>query len=165
MVKCFIAVVFVTLFALPALAQDDDFPRIEISLGYGNVATSTLDDFLTTNLGVPFSGRHSGFASAQGFNFTRWLGLENYLGYYGLGNRTEMFTNVFGAKAAYRNLPKIVPYAVAGIGGSSVSIGGYSFQGGSGFATRLGGGFDYKLNDGMSIRFDFSRLSHHLFDE
>jgi hypothetical protein len=164
MVKCFCAIVFVALFALPALAQDEDFPRIEIGVGYGRV---NLPDI--SFLGSPLveSGSHSGFVSQQGFNFSRWLGVENYLGYYGAGNVTgtssNFFTNCFGLKAAYRNLKKVVPYGSAGIGGSSLSI---NYQGStSGFATRVGGGIDVPVNDSMAVRVDYSHISSHVLDE
>jgi opacity protein-like surface antigen len=160
MVKCFCAIVFVALFALPALAQDEEFPRIEIGVGYGHVSLPDIDF-----LGVPLvqNGGHSGFVSQQGFNFTRWLGVENYLGYYGAGQGANFFTNVFGAKVAYRNLKKVVPYGAAGIGGSSLSI---NYQGStSGFATRLAGGIDVPVNDSMAVRLDYSHISSHVLDD
>src|SRR5262249_16916899 len=166
MVKCFFAVVFVALFALPALAQDDDYPPIEIVMGYGNMGfkldTTSVDP--TQTLLPSFSGRHSGFVSQQGFNFTRWLGVENFFGYYGLGNNNELLTNIIGGKVVARKSSRIVPYAVAGIGGSSLRVGNIGGST-SGFATRLGAGVDVPVNSGLSVRFDLSRISSHVFNE
>jgi outer membrane protein with beta-barrel domain len=158
MVKCFIAAVFVALFALPALAQDEDFPRIEIGMGYGRI---NLDNI--ANLGLTEGGWHSGFVSQQGFNFTHWLGVENYLGYYGAGSGANFFTNVFGVKVAARQLKRVVPYGSAGFGGSSLMLSGLGSE--SAMATRIGGGIDIPFNDSMAVRLDYSRVSSHLFGE
>src|SRR5205814_7574679 len=122
MVTCLIAIAFVAVFALPALAQNEDYPRIEIGLAFGHI---NLPDIAIPGIGtLPSSGGHSGFVSQQGFNFTPWLGLENYLGYYGAGENANFFTNVFGAKFAARQLKRVIPYGSAGFGGSSLSLSG-----------------------------------------
>ena len=158
MVRVIVAALFAVLIALPAMAQDD-YPRIEMSLGYANLGfpcCSTIGD----------SSRHSGFASTQGFNLTRIFGIENYFGYYALGGKNNPFlgrnvsliANMVGGKIAART-ERAVPYFSAGIGvgylTDDVSFGQTSF------ATRFGPGVDIKLNDSMAWKVDFTRMSFH----
>src|SRR5262245_11285136 len=103
MVKLFVAAVVVLFVALPALAQED-FSRIEMSLGYANLAYPCCSQTLFD------SSRHSGFASTQGLNITRNLGIENYFGYYSLGGKNNpaigtgrnvsLIANMVGGKIA-----------------------------------------------------------------
>src|SRR5688572_29255818 len=99
MVRIIVGAILLLVLAVPALAQDD-FPRVEMSFGLGNIGygfpTVTCPDLRCD------STRHFGFISTQGFNFTNWLGLENALGYYGLGNGFSLLSNTFGAKLALR---------------------------------------------------------------
>jgi opacity protein-like surface antigen len=160
MVRLIVAAVLVLFVALPALAQDD-YPRVEMSLGYANLAYPCC----SRTLGV--SSRHSGFASTQGLNITRIFGIENYFGYYSLGGKdnpallgrsVSMIANIVGGKIAART-DHAVPYFVAGIG-----VGYLTDEvnfGQSSFGTRFGPGVDIKLNDSMSWKVDFTRLSFH----
>lgn len=152
MVRIIVACSLLMSFALPALAQDD-FPRVEMAMGYANVGFPSLTDASKTE-------RHSGFAMHSGFNFTKNFGFENYTGFYSLGNNITMISNVFGGKAAWRGGGKIVPYGIAGIGGTYLTS-GYSYSGTS-FTTRLGVGFDVPINDALSWKFDVSRMSFHV---
>jgi hypothetical protein len=95
------------------------------------------------------------------FNFTSRLGIDNYLGYYSLGEGSTLFTNIIGGRATLIRTEKVAPFVVAGLGGGQVTIksGGYYYDGGSGFAARFGGGFDYNLNDVIAARFDLSKLT------
>jgi opacity protein-like surface antigen len=156
MVRVIVAALFALLIAIPAMAQDD-FPRIEMSLGYANLGfpcCSTIGE----------NTRHSGFASTQGFNLTRILGIENYFGYYSLGGRNTLGTNaslianIIGGKIAART-ERAVPYFTAGIGVGYITD-DVSF-GQSSFATRWGPGVDIKLNDSMAWKVDFTRMSFH----
>jgi len=182
----FLAALFL-LFTLPALAQDNGFPRIEIAIGYGQVRLPYIFGFTNPScrLGVfcagrivaTSGGRHSGFASQQTINFNRWLGIENYLGYYGAGPGASVehivgrsvtstfFTDVFGGKVAARTSKRIipVPYGVVGFGGSSLSSFGQGSV--SGIATRLAGGLEIPFNGSMSLRVDYSRISSQLFGQ
>jgi hypothetical protein len=150
MVRAITVLLFVLALAIPAMAQED-YPRIEVGMGY-------------TNIGFP-SGvageteRHSGFAMSTGFNFTRTFGIENYTGFYSLGDGVTLISNIVDGKAAWRNGRKVVPYGVAGIG-ISYATSGYSSSG-SAFSTRLGLGADVALNDAMSLKFDVSRMGFH----
>lgn len=154
MVRSIVVAVFVLVLAIPAMAQED-FPRVEMSLGYGNLGYGFPG--ITGPGGNGEKGRHSGFISTQGFNFTSWLGLENSLGYYGLGNNISLFSNNFGAKVAGRLGGPLTPFALAGIGGGALMSeqtgGGYS-----GFQTKIGAGVEYGASDGMRVRIDVSRL-------
>jgi hypothetical protein len=115
---------------------------------------------LTT--GVSSTSHHSGFANSTGFNLTKSLGLENYMGIYGLGSGSTLISDFFGGKATYR-AAKVAPYAVAGIGvgyfTASTSF-GYGSQ--SSFATRVGGGVDVPINDSMAWKVEVSRMNFHV---
>jgi hypothetical protein len=151
MVRTIVVACFVALLAIPALAQDD-YPRIQTSLGYANL-TLPSESFL--------SGHHSGFANSTGFNLTRTLGLENYMGIYGLGQGVTLISDFFGGKAAYRGA-RAVPYAVAGIGiGYFTQSTSYGYGASSSFATRYGGGVDIPINDSMAWKFEVSRMNFH----
>ena len=156
MVRVIGGVMLVLMLALPARAQDDDFPRVEMSLGYANLG------FPCCNSLTFESNRHSGFATTQGFNFTRILGVENYFGYYGLGGRNiigsnvSMIVNMFGAKLSART-ERAVPYFVGGVGVGYLTD-EFSF-GQSSFGTRWGPGVDVKLNENMAWKVDFTRMS------
>jgi opacity protein-like surface antigen len=144
MVRISVAVCFVFLLAVPALAQED-FPRIQTSMGYAN-------------LGL-MDGRHSGFANDTGFNLTPTWGLNNYMGIYSLGEGITLVSNFFGGKVSYR-AARVVPYGLAGIGigyfSQSTSLGTFSY--GTKFATRIGGGFDVPFSDSMALKFEASRM-------
>ena len=151
MVRGFIVVaLFLIVFTVPVFAQDD-FPRMEVAMGYANVG------FPTGLNGA--SERHSGFAMHTGMNFTRALGIENYTGFYSLGNNVTLVSNLIGGKATYRGGGKVIPYGVAGVG-ISYATSGYSSSG-SALSTRLGGGVDVPLNDAFALKFDVSRMGFH----
>ena len=77
MVKTFVAVCFLLVLAIPALAQED-YSKIQTSMGY------TMLSF--PDLATGLSSHHSGFANQTGFNLTKTWGLENYMGIYSLGS-------------------------------------------------------------------------------
>src|SRR6267378_289735 len=137
MVRTIVVAVVLLFVALPAFAQED-FPRVEMSLGYANLAYPCCSGTIGQ------SSRHSGFASTQGLNMTKNLGIENYFAYYGLGGKdtigssVSMIANIVGAKIAART-DHAVPYFVAG----------------------FGPGVDVKLNESMSWKVEFTRLSFH----
>lgn len=150
MVKPLLVAVVLFVFVVPVFAQED-FPRIEMAMGYANIGFPTGDPGT--------SDRHSGFAMQTGLNFTRALGIENYTGFYSLGNSITLISNIVGGKAVYRGGGKVMPYGVAGIG-VSYATSGYASSG-SALSTRLGGGADYALSEGFGLRFDVSRLGFH----
>lgn len=150
MVKPFIVALFLMIFAVPVFAQED-YPRIEVAMGYANVG------FPTGTNGE--SQRHSGFAMHTGLNFSNVFGIENYSGFYSLGNSITLISNLVGGKAAWRGHGIVVPYGVAGLG-VSYATSGYSSSG-TALSTRVGGGMDVKLNDAFSLKFDVSRMGFH----
>jgi opacity protein-like surface antigen len=156
MVKTVFVACFVLLLAIPALAQQDDYPKIQTAMGYANLSFPDLTALATT--GVFSTGHHSGFANSTGFNLTRSLGLENYMGIYGVGQGSTLIADFFGGKATYR-AAKVSPYAVAGIGVGYISS---SLFGLSGFATRVGAGADVPINDTMAIKVEYSRMNFHM---
>src|SRR4029077_1201956 len=88
MVKIAAVFVLVLLFAVPLRAQDD-YPRIQTSLGYANL---NFLDYGSVNFPAA-KAHHSGFANETGFNFTRNLGVTNYMGVYGLGGNVTMIAD------------------------------------------------------------------------
>lgn len=149
MVRTLVAACLVLLVAVPALAQSqEDYPKIQTSLGYANLGLTNLRNQ---------SSRHSGFVNETGFNLTRTLGLENYMGIYGLGDNITLISDFFGGKATYRHYSRFAPYALAGLGV------GYFTESSSGgslstFAVRFGGGFDVPISDSIAWRVEVSRM-------
>lgn len=156
MVKTLSAFFLLLLIAAPAMAQDD-YPRVEMGMGYANYSLPGATASSTQH--------RSGFAMQTGFNLKKSVGVDYYLGYYSLGSGSQLFSNVFSAKLMART-DKITPFVLAGIGGSQVSqqSGGSYYSSGSALTTRMGGGIDYKLTDGMSWRVDVSKMQFHTRD-
>ena len=151
MVKYFAALLIVMALAAPAFAQD--IPQIELGFGYGNLGIKGFPD------------RHSGFATHQTINLNSWLGIDNYLGYYGFGKdpsygKTQLLTTVFGGKFTYR-AERVHPYAVAGIGGGFLSFPDVGGSSQNSLAFRLGGGVDIPFKDNFAWKVDVSRMSFH----
>lgn len=164
MVKYCVALLVMIAFAVPAFAQD--YPQLELSFGYGNLS---LPNNFEAGLGIG-TGGHSGFATHQTFNLASWLGVENYFGYYSLGEssqigKSELISNVFGGKFSLRRSDRILPYATAGIGGAWLRFPQAGIGTDSTFSTKLGGGVDITINDSLAWKVDVSRMSFHFFDE
>jgi hypothetical protein len=144
-------------FAAPAFAQDD-YPQMEISLGYGNI-----------NLKNVVTGRHSGFTSHQSFNLSSRFAIENVLGLYGMGDVTipnvgttgvRMISETFGGRVNYRTAGPVV-YASAGLGGGWLQFPNLGASSNNAFAFRFGGGVDIPINDYFDVKVDLSRHSYH----
>jgi hypothetical protein len=146
----FSAAVLIALFASPSFAQGD-FPLLEISLGYGNLGLTDPSTGVTSH--------HSGFVSQQEINLSRWYGIDNYVGYFSLGNNATAFSNIFGGRLIARSPKGYAVYGVAGLGWSRISLQNFSL--GSMAAARVGGGVDIPINFASKIRFDATRLSFH----
>jgi len=158
MVKFAAVVLFVLLSAIPVMAQED-YPKVQTSMGYANLG---FVDFGNPSLGftpTPPTARHSGFANETGFNLTRNLGINNYMGIYGLGGGITMISDLFGGKAMYRTA-RAVPYGVAGIGFGYLTSSSYGY--GSSFGTRFGAGVDVPFKESLAWKFEISRMSFHL---
>jgi len=151
MVRTVVVACFVLLLAIPALAQDD-YPKVQTSMGYANLTFPDLTTFVV--------GHHSGFANETGFNLTRTWGLDNYMGIYGAGPGVTLIADFFSGKATYRGA-KVSPYVLAGLGvgyfTSSQTGGGLSS-----FATRYGAGLDIPINDTMAWKVEYSRMGFHI---
>ena len=150
MVKTLSVIALALCFAAPALAQSDDFPRIQTAFAYSNLGMTG---------GGLFPGRHSGIANISGLNLYPWLGVENYMSYYTLGQGVSLFADTFGARLTYRGAGRIVPYVGAGIGAGYFSASGGST--GSSLTTRVGFGVDVPITDSLSWKVDIGRLSVH----
>jgi hypothetical protein len=152
MVRIVFVACFILLLTIPAFAQED-YPRIQNSMGYANLS---FPDFTTGE-----NSRHSGFANSTGFNLTRSLGLENYMGIYGLGSGVTMISDLFGGKATYR-AARVAPYVLAGLGiGYFTASTSYGYASSSSFATRFGAGVDIPINDSMAWKVELSRMNFH----
>jgi hypothetical protein len=97
-----------------------------------------------------------------------WLGAENYIGYYGLGESTiygtgaSLFTDMPGIRVTKRGLGMLAPYAVAGFGGASLrfkNLGSIRMM-----SARIGAGVEYRLTDSIGIKIDVSRMTFHIGD-
>ena len=153
MVKTFVVACFVLLLAIPALAQQDDFPRIQTSIGYANLSFPDLQTGIV--------GHHSGFANETSFNLTKTYGLNNYMGIYGVGAGSTLIADFFGGKAMYRGA-KVVPYAAAGVGiGYFTASTAYGYGAQSSLAARLGAGVDIPMSDTLAIKVEYSRMTFH----
>jgi hypothetical protein len=152
MVRVFAAAVFMLLLAFPALAQED-FPRIEMSFGYANIG------FPCCRTQTGESERNHGFASTQSLNLTRVFGLENYFGYYSLGNRVSLLANMVGGKITFRS-DRAVPYFAAGLGVGYLTD--EQTFGSSSFGTKWGPGVDVRINESVGLKIDLSRMSFKL---
>jgi hypothetical protein len=152
MVKYICVLLFVLALAAPAFAQDD-YPQMEIALGYGNIGIKDT-----------VSGRHSGFATHQAFNLNSMFAIENYVGYYGFGTiqgyKARLITDSFGGRINYRTAGPVI-YASAGLGAGWLQLPQQNAQSDSAFAVRFGGGVDVPVNDYFAIKFDVSRHSFH----
>ena len=158
MVKIAAVVLFVFLCAVPVMAQED-YPKVQTSFGYANLG---FVDFGNPSFGftpTPPTAHHSGFANETGFNLTRNLGINNYMGIYGLGGGITMISDLFGGKAMYRTA-RAVPYGVAGIGFGYLTSSSYGL--GSSFGTRFGAGVDVPFKESLAWKFEISRMSFHL---
>ena len=150
MVRILVVVCFVLVLAVPALAQDD-YPKVEMAMGYANLGFPSL----TT---VDKIDHHSGFATHMSFNLSKNLGFENYTGIYGMGQGVTLISNIFGGKIMAR-FPRVVPFVVGGLGVGyfTQSSQGY-VSSASSFAVRYGFGADVPMNDSMGIKIDVSRV-------
>lgn len=168
MVKIAAVSVLVLLFAIPVMAQDD-FPRIQTSLGYANLNFLDYNSVDATGAPTGATAHHSGFANETGFNFTKNWGVTNYMGVYSLGgastfgSNVTLITDIIGGKAMWRT-SRAVPYGTAGIGfGYSTASVCYSYFGcGGSLAGRYGGGVDIPINDFLGLKFEVTRMSLHL---
>jgi len=154
MVRTVFLACFILLLTIPAFAQED-YPRIQNSMGYANLS---FPDFGSATGAI---SHHSGFANSTGFNLTRTLGLENYMGIYGLGGGVTLISDLFGGKATYR-AAKVAPYVLAGLGiGYFTASTSYGYASSSSFATRFGAGVDIPINDSMAWKVEISRMNFH----
>jgi hypothetical protein len=151
MVKLVCALFVLVAFAAPAFAQD--YPQMEIALGYGNINVKDIE------------GRHSGFVSHQAFNVTSVIAIENYFGYYAMGSdpsfgKMRLLTDIFGAKFNYRTAGPVI-YGVAGLGGGFLQFPDFGAGTNNSLAFRVGGGVDIPWGDSLAFKVDVSRTSFH----
>jgi opacity protein-like surface antigen len=153
-----LAFAVIIAFAAPVFAQDD-YPRFQLTPGYGNVYfhNPTFEQVL----GLP-PGRHSGFTLDTNYNLSPVLGIDLFTGYYSLGNGSTLYTNTFGATGSLRKNAHIVPYGTAGFGFGSIQLNSvYGSIGERAMAARIGGGVDIPFSDSLALRVDATRLGFH----
>lgn len=132
----------VLLFAGITSAQDA--PKVEVFGGYSYMHFSVGN-------GLPGSNFNGGSGSVS-FNVNNWLGIVGDFGGYHTGSFVagpsgSVITYLFGPKIAFRR-EKVTPFVQALFGGAHLSAGGTL----NGFATALGGGFDYNATPHLGIR-------------
>lgn len=139
-------------FPAPATAPqfggaNGDFYKFALGVGYEFVHFKS----------APFSANLSGLHTDLSYNFTDWLGVEgNVVSAWG----TKVFNSETSKYALYTggvrigwgiSARRLTPWAHALVGG--VHVNPQTAAGGkNAFATQLGGGADYRLNERLSVR-------------
>jgi len=151
MKKFLILLVFVSLFSVPLMAQDN--AKVEVFGGYQYLHTGSITISGTT---IPNSSEDwNGWNAAASYYFNKYLGVTgdfsgNYKTISGVSGHVYTYTG--GPVVAYRE-GKLNPYVHALFGGihlsgsalgSSASI--------DGFTMAFGGGVDYQVHKHVSVR-------------
>jgi opacity protein-like surface antigen len=167
MLKRFLVAGLLSTIAIPAMAQNSEYPRAEVGGGYSyiRVRVNATDASVTPARKASTSfDLHGGRGEVVG-NVTRTLGIVGeFAGYKvtGLpsGVSAHVLTYLFGPRLTYRDSEKVNPFVHALFGGAHVSgstsgtISGFQFSGSeNSFAMALGGGMDYRVNKNVAIRF------------
>ena len=147
--KLFVVVlVFVTMFTLRSFAQDSS--RVDVFGGYS----------LVRGGGLTFNG----WGVDGSYNINNWIGIAgSFGGHYnnqsiaGFSAKSNLYTYMFGPRI-YTSSGKVKPFGQFLMGGAhsnvSTDVPGFGSisAGAGGFAMALGGGLDYRVSDGFSIR-------------
>lgn len=151
MFRTVLTALFLLFGVIPTMAQED-FERLQVGVSGAN---------LRLPAGGTTSSRHVGLIIQAGFNFTRWVGIENHTAFYSLGSGNVLRSNIIGAKITARPAaaPFMIPYGVVGVGVGHITTGGYKFGSGSMKTTRFALGSDFPLTPLVSLRLDVGLLS------
>jgi outer membrane immunogenic protein len=164
----FVAGIFALGSAAPAQAQDA--PKWEIFGGYTYMRANIVVSGTQFNM----NGGSGSFA----YNLTNWFGLVADLGITHSGTvATQPFsltitTYEFGPRVSWRNHTKLTPYGQVLIGGGRATGTLYTNSLGSGLAPlgqsndfnfTAGGGVDWKINHGFSVRLAQAEYLHTQF--
>jgi opacity protein-like surface antigen len=167
MFKRLLVVGLLSAIAIPAMAQNSDYPRVEVGGGYSYLAARVTATDSNVTPPVKASTRfdlHGGRGEVVG-NVTRTVGIVGEFAGYKItglpsGVSAHVITYMFGPRLTYRNSEKVNPFVHALFGGAHASgstsgtISGFQFSGSeNSFAMALGGGMDYKVNQNVAIRF------------
>jgi opacity protein-like surface antigen len=164
MSKYFVLVGLVLLSVSAALAQDAEFPKVETSPAFMYIRTPVS----TANYSASFNCAGGGGTLA--YNFSSLIGIAADLGgckYFGqtiptLSTKVDgsAFTFLFGPRLTFRSKSPFRPFTELNFGGMRISLQctdtslcpGQPTYSKTAFAMTVGGGFDIKLSNKLSLR-------------
>ena len=131
---------------LPAMAQLDATPKLEVGGGY-----------LYRSYNVQFLPRvnENGFFVTADYNINSWLGVDLDFdgGYTSVeGTNVDQYTYMFGPQIYPLGHHKITPFVHALFGGSAFLIPEVSVANNNAFAMAIGGGVDWRATQHIAIR-------------
>jgi len=140
MPRLFLIACFVVLCATASFAQQPDYPKVDFT---GAFTVVRLDD----------TEKVYGLTAAPAYNFTRHFAVEGDLTYTtksDFGTRLNLTTYLGGLRYTARpGSGKLQPFAHALLGGSHLSVSGFSDNGA---AAKIGGGLDIVATKHIAIR-------------
>jgi opacity protein-like surface antigen len=136
-----------------AAAQAQDNPKVDVFAGY-----SYVRDNPGPSSGDSFS--LNGGSVSVDYHITGWLGaVADFGGYHngdvrGTGTTGTMTSYLFGPRVSLRSYHRITPFAqtLFGFGRGTSDVSGIVAGNQNAFAMTAGGGFDYKINNRLSVR-------------
>jgi len=143
------------LSTVPAMAQLDNTPKLEVGGGYM---------FRSYNLQFGPRQNFNGFFVTADYNVTNWLGVDMDFdgGYASIeGTPVHQYTYMFGPQVYPIGHHKITPFVHALFGGSAFLIPSVSVANNNAFGFSVGGGVDWSLTHHIAIRlgqFDFEQV-------
>jgi hypothetical protein len=163
----FLAAVFALGSAPSARAQDA--PKWEIFGGYTYMRANIIVNGNQFNM--------NGGSGSVAYNLNNWFGLVGDFGITHSGTTAQPFsltiyTYEFGPRVSWRNHSKLTPFAQVLIGGGHAGGSLYTSSLGSGLAPlgtnndfnfTAGGGVDWKINHGFSVRLAQAEYLHTQF--
>jgi opacity protein-like surface antigen len=167
MFKSLLAIGLLSIAAVPAMAQNSDYPRFEFGGGYSYLRANvkTTDASITPSLSFSTSFDMHGARGEVVGNVNRTLGIVGEFAGYKItglpsGVSAHVFTYMGGPRLSYRGYEKVTPFVHALFGGAHAggsttgTPSGFEFSGSeNSFAMALGGGMDYHATKNVAIRF------------
>lgn len=167
-----LAIFLAAVFALGAAqtAQAQDAPKWEIFGGYTYMRSNVIVS------GTPFN--LNGGSGSVAYNLTNWFGLVGDIGVTHQGTvagkpfSLTVTTYEFGPRVSWRNHSHLTPYMQVLIGGGHAGGTLYTTSLGTGLAPlgtsndfnfTAGGGVDWKINHGFSVRLAQAEYLHTQF--
>jgi outer membrane immunogenic protein len=158
------------IFALAPSAHAQDAPKWEIFGGYTYMRANIVVSGTQFNM--------NGGSGSVAYNLNNWFGLVGDFGITHSGTTgtqpfsLNIYTYEFGPRVSWRNHTKLTPYGQVLIGGGHANGTLYTSSLGSGLAPlgasndfnfTAGGGVDWKINHGFSVRLAQAEYLHTQF--